>query len=607
MCGINGFTWEDEELIKRMNTCTKHRGPDGTGVHTAPGITLGQNRLAILDPQRRSDQPFWDNDRKVGVVYNGELYNFKQLREELKSFYKFKTTGDTEVLVAAYLKWGRDMLKRLNGMFAFAIWDTRDRSLFVARDQIGIKPLYYHHEGEKFMFSSELKALLEAGVPRKLNEDAFAHYLRLLYVPEPFSLVANVYKLPPAHYLVIKDGEVTCKRYWDGGDYHTPHEFSLKEIEEHIDKAVERQLVSDKPLGVYLSGGIDSSVVLDCATKADGNMDTFSVGFDLTEEEDAQKFNHDFELARRTAKHYGARHHELLISSDDAIEILPQIISHMEEPISNATSISQFALAKFSKAHVDVVLGGDGGDEMFAGYPRHRFAYIMRHYQKLPSVIRSLLNQHPRLRKLNTPSGAPMIAAFHFQKDKTLERVIAPEFVDTRTLDFFDEHFVQGSRRSYEELLMDVDRSSWLVDESLMRTDRTGMAHGLEARVPLLDREVVEYALGIPARKQLHLFDTKRLLKQAFRSRLPDYLFDQPKRGWFSPGAKWLRHKKMDEYVRTVLSPEYAPGTASLFIWPEITKMLDQHKSKEQYHYTMLWALLTFQIWAKKYSIETTR
>jgi len=610
MCGINGFNWDDKQLITRMNTAICHRGPDGEGSYASAMFTLGHNRLAILDPRALADQPFWDNSFKVAIVYNGELYNFKTLRKELEDSYIFKTTGDTEVLTAAYLAWGADMVKRLDGMFAFAILDTRDHSVFIARDQFGIKPLYYLFDGKRFAFSSEIKALLEIqDVPRTLDMDAFAHYLRLLYVPEPYTLFAGIRKLPPGHSCVYKEEELAIERYWA-----IPQQPILrseadsrrvltKRVEKTVEEAVSRQLVSDRPLGVYLSGGIDSSIVLDCATKAHGRMDTFSIGFELTEGEEASKFNRDFAIARDTAKHYEANHHEVCLKGDDVPDLLERATWHLDEPIANATSVAQLELSKFAKGFVDVVLGGDGGDELFGGYPRHRLAFLARRYQQFPGALRSMLSVNSRLKKLNFPSGSAMVKLFHFQKDDVLRRSVNSEFVDDRTQIFFEQHYIQHSEKEFEELLMAVDLASWLVDDSLMRSDKLAMANGLEARVPLLDLAVVELAMQIPPEYKVSTTNTKIILKEAFRHRLPEYLFGQPKRGWFSPGAKWLRQKKVETFARDVLRPEYAPATSELFNWDEINKMFDEHVSKESYHYTMLFALISFNLWAKKYRV----
>ena len=603
MCGINGFTWNDEALIKRMNSCTSHRGPDGSGVYVNDRVTLGHNRLAILDLREIADQPMWDNARELVIIYNGELYNFKELRRELESEYEFKTSGDTEVFLAAYRAWGTDMLKRLNGMFAFAIFDTRDGSLFLARDQVGIKPLYYHWNEGRLAFSSEIKALTKLDIPRTLDKQAFMHYMRFLYVPEPFTLLSSIRKVPPAHYLMFKNGKLSIERYWSA--QASKHSSDIRnDVQSCVQGAVTRQLVSDKPLGVYLSGGIDSSIVLDCATKANGNMNTFSVGFDLGEGEESEKFNRDFAIARKTAAHYGATHHEVRISSEEVPELLERVIWYLDEPVANATTIAQYTLSKFAKQHVDVVLGGDGGDELFGGYPRHRLALAARYYQRVPELLRRVGDHVPSLQKLNTKSGAPLIQLFHGQKDASLKRVLASEFVNDTTNEFIHTHFVEKSCSSYEQLLMEFDLTSWLVDESLLRSDKLAMAHGLEQRVPLLDREIVELAHGIPSTKKVSLFDTKIILKEAFRDRLPDYLFKEPKRGWFSPGAKWFRHPQVTEFVRTVLRPQYTPVTESLFRWDELTIMLDEHLAQKTYHYQLLMAVVTFQIWAKRFAEE---
>ncbi len=551
----------------KMNLATAHRGPDGTNTFAGEGITLGHNRLSIIDLDSRSSQPMSSHDGNLVIVYNGELYNYKGIKREL-SDYPYKTESDTEVILAAYQKWGSECLKRFNGIFAFAIWDSVKKELFLARDQMGVKPLYYYHENGKFIFSSEIKGILEHNIPRTLDSDAYKHYMNLLFTPEPLTLFKDIKKFPKANYALLRNGKLTFTRYWnlDLGA-KLPSGERVRNLNSIIEKAVERQLVSDRPLGLYLSGGIDSSVVLACMRKFRNDVDTFSVGFELSEDEQSEKFNADFELARRTSKFFNTSHHEVFLSSNCLIEKLEKAIWHLDEPLGNATVIPQIVLAQFTKPFATVALTGDGGDELFGGYPR---------YQKS-----RLLDFTPFYR-----SPVSRFAKFMIQKDSPISSENTRKFLETL--------FPKGNRISGNatEELMRMDRETWLVDEALLRTDKMNMASSVEARVPLLDLEVVKFAATIPVKEKLKM-GGKGILKEAFMNDLPQYLFSEPKRGFFSPVAKWLRRPEFVELCRDLFKNK-----------PEFGKLLSEHIEKKAYHAPILWAALSFELWVKRYRVS---
>lgn len=607
MCAINGFNFKDEALIYKMNEVTRHRGPDGSGVFCDGRISLGHNRLSIIDLSKAASQPMMSNNGHLAIVFNGEIYNFLELKKELSADYQFRSSSDTEVILAAYQKWGEECVSHLSGIFAFAIWDNDHQVLFLARDHVGVKPLYYFWDGKKFIFSSEIKAILEHGMSRVLDHEAFNHYLRVLYVPEPLTMFAGIRKFPPASSAVLKDGVLTIKKYWQVkfSDARLSASDTARVVREQVLRSVQRQLISDRPLGIYLSGGIDSSIVLDAVMSVRGSIDTFSVGFDLTENEQRDKFNADFYLARQTAQHYGANHNEVLLSSRDVLDSFEEAVWYLDEPISNPTALSMMKLAKFAKTKVDVVFGGDGGDELFGGYDRYRLSLMASYYQKLPNSLRKILSRSEKLQKLNTPSGVDRFSLFMFQKDDILRRVVTNEFLsmDVSRNFFAEKYFKNMDDTNFEKVFMNTDRQSWLTDESLTMSDKMSMSAGLEARVPLLDLELVELAARIPLKYKISPFNTKIIFKEAFRGRIPDFLFGEPKRGWFSPAAKWLRHKKIYEMAEDVLSEKYYSETAILFAWSGVREVLERHRDKNEYNLTILWALLTFQLWAKKYNI----
>lgn len=605
MCGINGCTFRDRALVERMNAQTRHRGPDGTGIFEDGSVTLGHNRLSIIDLSPRGAQPMKSADGRFVITFNGEIYNYQELRAQLKG-YAFKSETDTEVILAGFARWGTEVFEKLNGIFAFALWDSRDKVLYLVRDRIGIKPLYVWREGGKILFSSEVKAIFEhPEVRRQLNTDALHWYLRLGYVPGEDTLFKGIHRLPAGHFARIAQGSYELHRYYEqpaqtddlcGAD-------AEEAIRETVDKAVARQLVSDRPLGVFLSGGIDSSTVLDSMSRVRSSIDTYSLGFDLHGHEQTDKFNADFLIARRTAAHYGTNHHEFMLGSDDLPQLFEEVIRHLDEPVGNATALAQYSLSKLAKESVTVVLCGDGGDELFGGYPRYLISHRMDAYQRIvPAPARHLLSRWGKFSQLNTPAGAERYDLFHFIKSDALQEV-APAYADLKAREGVARDLAHYPGMSFGDAFMQLDTAWWLADESLIRTDKLSMASAVEARVPLLDNEVVALAAQIPFNEKVTLTDTKRIFKRAFKGRLPDYLFTQPKRGWFSPGAKWLRVPEFREYAQSVLSPGYTDATRDVFDWGGVERIFHDHVEGKRYNLPLLWALLSLQVWAKTYKV----
>lgn len=601
MCGINGVTRRDRVLVERMNATTAHRGPDGVGMYENNHITFGHNRLAIIDLSNRGAQPMQNTDGSLVITYNGELYNYRALRRELTE-YHFRSETDTEVILAAYTKWGIDCLKRFNGIFAFALWDAKKNEMILARDPMGVKPLYYCiHSGAVF-FSSEIKALLETGVARTLDVDAFSRFIRVTDVLEPNTMLRDIQKLPAAHYAIVKEGSITLTKYWKLDTHKEQHSVGTwhERIRSTLDAAVSRQLVSDRPVGVFLSGGIDSSAVLASVVRAQGSARTYTTRFEVSSKYENEKFNRDAVLAKQTASFFGAHHTEITLYNKDIIELFEESVWHLDEPSGSATALAQLVLARETVRDVAVVLGGDGGDELFGGYERYRLSRVMDLYQRLPRVMREQMTAHPRFAKLNTPPGIARLALFHFIKQPAIDRVLAPAFRADHTTSFFAERFFSDSSVPFLDALMDADRRM-LSDGSLLRTDKLSMASGLEARVPLLDIEMIELAARIPAGQKVSLFATKTLFKDAMRDRLPAYLFQEPKRGWFAPAGMWLEQKDMHAYAQEVLNPSYYSPTAELFNWDGIATLLKEHYDHIANNRTLLWTLLSFQLWARRF------
>ncbi len=604
MCGINGCTGSHSALVERMNKETNHRGPDGTGLW-AGKVTLGHNRLAIIDLSEGGKQPMASHDGRFTITYNGELYNYRDIKKELPA-YPFRSESDTEVILAAWERWGVDCLSRFNGMFAFALWDEREETLYLVRDPVGIKPLYYLEKDNELFFSSEIKALLETGITRKLNRDSLNLYFRFLYTPGPTTMFESISRIQPGQVLKYRRGEISLSTYqaYEREIFlpadRTDRAHKLWEV---LKGGVSRQLVSDRPVGLYLSGGLDSNAILAALFETGHKLKTFSVGFELEEGEQKEKFNADLELAKRAAAQFGVEHHSVLFSATEVIPYLEKAVWHLDDPNWNPTSLSMLKLAEFTKPQVAVALAGDGGDELFGGYERYRKSHQLSLLRRIPLFSKlGLLNK--KLKPLSTEEGGERFAWFMLQTEDTVQAILEKGDNNSEpVLEYLSNRF-PTVEKSFEKQFMAVDRKNWLVDEALLRTDKMGMAAGLEVRVPLLDLELLSFADRLSQSDLISSFDKKILYKEALRGHVPEFLLSQEKRGWFSPAAKWLRRPDVAAFAREVLSPSFYVETKSLFNWHEIERLRKDHQ-QGGYHLQSLWSLLVFQLWAKAFSIKT--
>lgn len=601
MCAINGITQKNTARVSEMNRATIHRGPDGSRIWEDEHITLGHNRLAIIDLTERASQPMHDERGRYHIVFNGEIYNYRELKEELKAHYTFKTESDTEVLLASYVVWGEKMLEKLEGIFALGIWDSEKRELLLVRDHMGVKPLYYTHKDGVLTFSSELQGILSHG--GTLDRTAVALFLEFQYVPSGRTFVEDVQKLPPGHLLRYRSGEIEIMCYFD--HLHKKNTTSTASLYETIDSAVHHQLISERPVGVFLSGGFDSSIVLHHTRLHTEKTKTFSIGFDDVDE--GGKYNADASLAEETARHYGTEHTTFRLKSADVANELEHIYQVLDEPVSTSTSVSQFFLNRWVReSGVVVALGGDGGDELFGGYTRHRAIMASLLFQKLPRFMQEGIGMvHKRGKKLQTPLYTPLHLELMATNDTAIQSILVNDLHTMQTArEFLDSKYTNIPKGMHPlEVYMRVDRHTWLADHSLTRSDRTSMIHGVEFRVPLLDISVVEYADGLPARVKSDPLVGKKIIRETYKNHLPPHLYTQPKRGWLSPGAKWLRDPAINEVVRAILSSEYYNGLDGLFDWKKVEGMLDAHCSRGQYAFHPLWSILILQIWARKHNI----
>lgn len=610
MCGINGFTFRDEQLIRQMNDRIKHRGPDGDGVFVDGSISLGHRRLSIIDLSERGAQPMFSADKTKVLVFNGEIYNFQSLRDELKKQgYQFHSDTDSEVILYAYEQYGRDCVKHFNGIFAFAIWDQKTQELFLARDQVGVKPLYYYwnpDEDERFVFSSELKSLLVHNLKKKINTEALNIYFHMLYVPAPLTMLENIFKLEPGTWLVYKQGKVEKQKYWhlEEGEFLS-REQATQELSKLVHESVRLQMISDRPLGVFLSGGIDSTIITGIAQKISSQpLKTFSVAYDIT----GDKFNADSSLAQKTSKYFGTDHHEYVVTGKYACENLEDVIYHMDEPVANATQIATYFLSKMTREHVVVTLGGDGGDELFGGYERYLLSRYISIYQSLPPFVKKgalpflqiLQKKYPTLSKFYLEPGVNRYLSFMAQKEKDVSRIVKEQvFSSDAAKNFYSDHYFQDKFTDPELQFMIADISSWLPDESLLRSDKMSMAFGIEQRVPFLDSRLVELSTRIRTKDKIQGKNKKAILKDALKEYIPDYILEQPKRGWFSPTSQWMR-TDLKELSQSILRPEYA-DTSEWIDFSNVAHMFDSHVNQKEYQMNLLWATITFQIWYRHF------
>ncbi len=611
MCSINGFSWTDEAMVRKMNTLTAHRGPDGTGVFARRGISLGHNRLSVIDLSERGAQPMTDSSGRLTIVFNGEIYNYKELRVELQKKYTFRSDSDTEVILNAYLEYGKECVKKFNGIFAFALWDEREKELCIARDHNGVKPLYYFWDKKRFIFSSEIKAILEHEILREVNREAFNLYMRVGYVPEPYTMFSGIKKLPSAHFAILKGGEFLLRRYWEIRDFsnRSSREETVADIRELFKDSVKRQLISDRPVGIFLSGGIDSTAVLGATAEVNPEkVKTYSVGFEVTVQKD--KFNADFLLARQTAKEYHTDHHELMISGRDIGDNLMNIAWHMDEPNANPTAGAIFLLSRMAKKDVAVVLGGDGADELFGGYRRYGLSRLIRRFNRLPGFLKettlfllSCIDKKDAVRKLSLIEPAGLFLSYLAQKEDEVSRLLSSSINDIGiTHKHFTRYFKDTDfQGDFESHFMNTDRQSWLADDSLMRSDKMSMAFGLEQRVPILDYRLTELAYHIPTDWKIHsgsmaesTFQGKQIWKQAVLDYLPEHIRREQKRGFFTPMAKWFR-TDLKEQVSEILSSSHLNG--EFFNVEAVQTMWQEHLDERKYNLNLIWAVVMWQVW----------
>ncbi len=603
MCGICGFTGEvldRDEVIKRMTDVITHRGPDSSGVFAGDGVTMGFRRLSIIDVGNTGDQPIYNEDRTLVLTFNGEIYNYQDLRKELlEKGHKFYTNTDSEVLVHGFEEWKEGLLNRLRGMFGFAIWNTVDNSLFLARDYFGIKPLHYTQVGDSFVYGSEIKSILEfPGFQKKFNRHALDNYISFEYAPPPETFFENVFCLMPAHYLWYKDGTVTTTRYWEpkfDADESMTEEQAVDAIEKVFEESVAAHKISDVEVGCFLSSGVDSSYV---STYFKGQK-TFTVGFDYGE-----KYN-EIDWAKGLSKEVGLEHHYKVISTEEYWDSIRKVQYHMDQPLADASCIALYFVSKIASEYVKVVLSGEGADELFGGYNIYHEPDDLAGYKKLPLFLRkafaAIAKALPfrfRGKSFLIRGAQPIEESFigncsmftMEEKRKLLREGMPCTRPQELTRPFYDR--VQGKDDVTKMQYLDIN--VWLAGDILLKADRMSMANSLELRVPFLDKEVFKVASRLPRRLRVNSENTKYAMRKAAMRHLPPATAQKKKLGFPVPTRVWLREQKYYDIVKAAFTGETAK---QFFHTDALVKLLDEHFQGKCDNNRKIWTIYVFLIW----------
>ena len=627
MCGIAGFVdasargrWsarsdaaEAERVrLRAMCSAIRHRGPDDEGMHLEPGVALGMRRLAIID-LATGRQPIHNEDSSIWVVFNGEIYNYAELRRDLEARgHTFYTASDTETIVHAYEEWGDEAFGRLRGMFGIALWDRRQDVLLLARDRVGIKPLHYAIDGDRLYFGSEIKSILAAGaLTPEIDLEALDHYLSFLYTPRDGSIFAGVHKLPPGHLLRWQNGRAQVRQYWQlPAREVTPASEgeAVESLRVILQDAVRSHLMSEVPLGAFLSGGIDSSLVVGMMAQVSSQpVRTFSIGFE------DPRYN-ELEHARVVARHFGTDHHEFIVRPD-ALSIIDDLITHFDEPFGDSSAIPTWYVSEMARRHVTVVLSGDGGDELFGGYDRYlphpRIAafdqWAVPGSRAVASMVWPWL-PHGTTGKnfLRTVArderGRYLDQIGYFrpdEKDSLFTADVRKQMTRADAEAALGAHFARLGGLPWHAQMMHFDFETYLPEDILTKVDRMSMAHSIESRVPLLDNEVVEFAAQLPASLKISGGRRKHVLKEAARQLLPPQILDRPKRGFEVPVGAWFRGGLRELFSDVLLS---ARARQRGYFEPRfIERVVQEHVSGRREHTLRLWSLLVFELWHRQY------
>jgi len=622
MCGICGFSGgENKGLLKEMITSMLHRGPDDYGYYSDGKFNLGHRRLSIIDLSKRGKQPMFNEDKSIALVYNGEIYNFRELRKELEGKgHSFFSNSDSETILHAYEEYGNRCVEYLDGDFAFAVYDSKNKKLFLARDRLGVKPLYYAVIDGEFFFASEIKAILQnKDFKKEIDLQSLHDLLTFRYVPEPNTILKGVRKLLPGHYLVYQNKKVNIFPYWvySIAPQKQSEAFYLREFQRRFSDAVKKRLISDVPLGAYLSGGIDSSSVVSVMTDLSDQVKTFTIGFDI------RGFRDEIEPARKVADYLNTDHHEFIVK-EDPFEILPQIIWHLDEPIADPVGLPTFLLSKYVKKHVTVALVGEGSDECFAGYEHNKLMLLANRYSRiLPRPVKSfiplMLNAVPdrlldflfrytsELGEEGKKRFAEYIKNFNAAPQDYL--TINAIFSEAEKKNLYSNKLQNISLEKSVKIIEPFFKSKDLLTNILtfdtriallhllVKGDKVSMAHGVEIRIPFLDTKVVELAASLPNNVKLSGLTDKYIVRKAMRKKLPRFVLKRKKQRFFVPIHYWFEEILNKE--AGVIFSRSSIEDRGYFKYDYIKRILDRYNKSRLYYGRQLWNLLNFEIWCK--------
>jgi asparagine synthase (glutamine-hydrolysing) len=620
MCGICGFNWCDKDLVETMAGAIAHRGPDQEGSYADENVSLAHRRLSIIDLSEKGTQPMTNEDGSLWLVFNGEIYNFPSLRARLADRgHRFSSNTDTEVILHAYEEYGPNCVDHLSGMFAFAIWDRRRRELFLARDRIGIKPLYYYHKNGRFIFASEIKAILCCpDVSRELDPLALYYYLAYEFVPAPLTMFRDIKKLQPGHTLTLRDGQLYDKEYWDLTFHHEPkpESYYRDRLLELLENAVRSHLISDVPLGVFLSGGLDSSTVVALMHRILGEgVSTFSLGYE------DPTFS-ELEYARQVARYFNTNHSEIIIEplTHEDIETAAW---HLDEPMTDLSTIPFYMISRRAREDVKVCLSGEGGDELFAGYDRFKASRVDRYFSLVPEpirrhliapLVRALPDQPSKKGAINMlkrfidgamlPKEGGHIRWQCFGSPEQDAALFKPEFIEAVRPDLFAPIRYYMEKCSSESRLdreIYTDIRGVMPDSVLMKVDKMSMAHALEVRVPFLDYEFVEFTATIPPHLKLRRFTTKAVFREAIDPILPPGIAWRKKQGYSLPIKNWLREEMRDYMVETL---SCSPVIKQHLRMEYVNTLIAQHLARTHNHNHILWSLINVAVWHRLFVEE---
>lgn len=626
MCGIVGFTDlksnnSKAEILERMNSCIVHRGPDEDGFYSNDRIALAMRRLAIID-LAHGKQPIHNRDKTKWIVFNGEIYNFQELRIDLeKRGYEFKTNSDTEAIIHLYDEYGADCVRHLRGMFVFAIWDEKEKTLFIARDRVGKKPLLYSHlTNGDLIFGSEFTALLaHPEISREVDYEAIDAYLSYLCVPAPLTAFKQIRKLEPGHYLIWKDGQIETKRYWlpnFSNKIKISEEEAIEETTRIVRESTRLRMISEVPLGAFLSGGVDSSTVVALmAQESSQPVKTFSIGF---EEQDFSELVY----AKKVAEHVGAEYHEFIVKPD-ALEVLPKLVEHYGEPYADSSAIPTYYVSKETRKYVTVALNGDGGDESFAGYERYAAMRIAEKYHKIPHALRKIFvesaidliptseikrSRARDLKRFVKAASLPRVERYfrwvsaidRQSKNELYTKEFSAKFdTDVNASAHIEKWFAKANGSGILDATLLTDQMTYLPNDLLVKVDIASMANSLEARSPFLDHKVIEFAASLPENLKMKRMETKSLLKKVAARLVPREVIYRKKMGFGVPIGHWFR-TSMKDFVREILLSEKSLSRG--IVRPEMMKKyVEEHIGSERDYTHQIWTLLMLELWFQRF------